>query len=81
MSDTSNRTPLFCQVCETVMSGMRDSEYHRLMKCCEDCGIEWAERNRSEWLKGWRPSSNEIKTAVEARRSRIFIEIDRLRGI
>lgn len=81
MSDMNKGTPLFCQVCETVMSGIRDAEYHRLHGCCEECGIKWAERRRKEWNTGWRPRADEIQTAIEDRRRRIFIEIDRLRGI
>ena len=81
MSDMSNITPLFCHVCETVMSALRDAEYHRLHGCCEACGIKWAERQRKAWLDGWRPDISEINSDVEERRRRIFIEIDRLRGL
>ena len=81
MSDRNRGTPLFCQVCESVMSGMLDAEYHRLHGCCEECGIKWAERKRGVWNDGWRPDKEEIQSAVEDRRRRIFIEIDRLRGL
>lgn len=81
MSDMSNVTPLFCHVCETVMSALRDAEYHRLHGCCEACGTKWAERQRKAWLDGWRPDISEINSDVEERRRRIFIEIDRLRGL
>lgn len=81
MLDTNDGTPLFCAVCETVMSGMRDAEYHRLHRCCEECGMQWAERRRSDWCSGWRPDKDEIQAALEDRRRRIFIEIDRLRGL
>ena len=80
MSDMNRGTPLFCQVCASVMSGMLDAEYHRLHGCCEECGIKWAERKRGAWNDGWRPDKEEIQSAVEDRRRRIFIEIDRLRG-
>ena len=81
MSDMSNVTPLFCHVCETVMSALRDAEYHRLHGCCEACGTKLAEQQRKAWLDGWRPDISEIHSDVEERRRRIFIEIDRLRGI
>ena len=81
MSDMSNVTPLFCHVCETVMSALRDAEYYRLHGCCEACGTKWAERQRKAWLDGWRPDISEINSDVEERRRRIFIEIDRLRGL
>lgn len=81
MSDMSNVTPLFCHVCETVMSALRDAEYHRLHGCCEACGTKWAERQRKAWLDGWRPDISEINSDVEERRRSIFIEIDRLRGL
>lgn len=81
MSNMSRGTPLFCVVCESVMSGIRDAEYHRQHGCCEECGIKWAETRRKEWVIGWRPNDNEIQTAIEERRRRIFIEIDRLRGL
>lgn len=80
MLDTNKGTPLFCQICETVMTGIRDAEYHRLHGCCEECGINWAERRRKEWIAGWRPSSEEVSDSIKDRRRRIFIEIDRLRG-
>ena len=40
-----------------------------------------AEQQRKAWLDGWRPDISEIHSDVEERRRRIFIEIDRLRGI
>ena len=81
MSNMNKGAPLFCPVCSTVMSGMRDAEYYRQHTCCEECGMHWAERRRAEWSLGWRPSSEEVESAVEERRRRIFIEIDRLRGL
>lgn len=80
MSDTNKGTPLFCPVCDTVMAGMRDAEYHSQHNCCEECGMKWAERHRKEWTAGWRPNNDEVQTVIEDRRRRIFIEIDRLRG-
>ena len=71
MSDMSNVTPLFCHVCETVMSALRDAEYHRLHGCCEACGTKWAERQRKAWLDGWRPDISEIHSSVN-----ITIQID-----
>ena len=81
MLDTNKGTPLFCPVCDTVMSGMRDAEYYRQHTCCEECGMQWAERRRDAWTANWRPDSDEVQSAIEDRRRRIFIEIDRLRGI
>ena len=80
MSDTPDVTPLFCLVCETVMVGQDDVDYHRLFQCCTECGMKWAETNRAQWLNGWRPNRDVVDAEVINRRSHILNEIDILRG-
>lgn len=80
MSKQSNGTPLFCPVCETSMVGKNDTSYYRLFECCEDCGLDWAERHRSEWMNGWRPSTELVIEQLDKRRLLIRNEILRLRG-
>ena len=79
VSDTS-KVPIFCPVCTTVMVGKNDPSYYKLFECCEDCGMDWAEKNREKWRQGWRPKKTEIKEQIENRRLLIINDILRLRG-
>jgi hypothetical protein len=80
VSNTHKNTPLFCPVCETAMVGKNDPSYFRLFECCEDCGLDWAERNRPDWLAGWRPNRELVNEQINKRRLLIRNEILRLRG-
>jgi hypothetical protein len=62
------------------MVGQDDVDYHRLFQCCTECGMKWAEVNRTQWLKGWRPNRDDVDAEIINRRSHILNEIDILRG-
>ena len=51
--------PLFCDVCGFMMTRLEDSIYYERYKCCEHCGLKWAEIS-TEWSEGWRPSKIDI---------------------
>ena len=60
--DESNITmPLFCPICEFIMSSAFDLEYYHTYSCCKNCSLKFAESRKTEWKKGWRPSSGEIE--------------------
>ena len=80
MSKPSKGTPLFCPVCETSMVGKNDASYFHLFECCEDCGLDWAERHRGEWMAGWRPTPELVTEQIDKRRLLTRNEILRLRG-
>lgn len=61
--------PLFCPVCDMLMSSSDDALMFERYECCEACGMRWAEPNADRWLKeGWRPSSSELMHETERRR-------------
>ncbi len=72
MSDTRDGTPLFCPVCDVAMTSKDDDLYFRLLACCKECGMTWAEINRHAWTSGWRPSQEEVDHYLLRRRSHIF---------
>jgi len=80
VSDILEPTPLYCPVCETAMVAKDDDDYFRLFACCKECGMKWAEVNRSNWSMGWRPDIADVKNEISNRRQHIFNEIDILRG-
>jgi hypothetical protein len=62
-------TPFICDVCSMIMKDSDDIHYFHKYGCCYDCGLCWADSRRDLWLKGWRPSKNDIQDRVEARKS------------
>ena len=81
LSDESSETPpLSCPVCGYFMKTSTDTEYWQKHKCCEECGIKWAEGfYRDEWKQGWRPDPEEIRREVE-RRSTLVPRLNLLLG-
>jgi hypothetical protein len=59
--------PLFCEVCQISFCNKEDEKTYKLFKCCTSCADIWAYSNKEEWLKGWRPEADKIKSAVEKR--------------
>ena len=57
--------PLFCPVCDIVMSTSDDHDFIQKFQCCAECGMRWAEPMREKWVAGWRPDDNEIKSHRE----------------
>ncbi len=53
--------PLFCPICEFVMSTSDDFDFYQEFSCCEECGVRFAQSRREEWHAGWRPSKDQIK--------------------
>lgn len=66
--DFEDQYPIFCPVCEKSMNARIDEIYYGKFECCADCGMKWAEVNRSKWKEGWRPSRDNIKEEIKNRR-------------
>jgi hypothetical protein len=67
--DMPDPIPMFCPVCDYIMSGRSDSQYYDRFKCCAECGMKWAEIDQKLWIDGWRPQAEEIKEEVKKRKS------------
>ena len=52
--------PLFCPICESIMSHSLDVEAYERVSCCRDCESDFAELNLKDWKNGWRPSQEQI---------------------
>lgn len=59
--------PLFCPVCEYVMNTQYDEECYKKFTCCDKCASKWAYPNAELWNSGWRPSIEDIQSAVNGR--------------
>ena len=64
MSETIS-TPLICPVCQYLMSSISDANMYQTFKCCNFCGLRWAQANSAKWETGWRPSPADIAIAIE----------------
>jgi len=51
---------LFCEVCEFSLDYRHDQTHYKHFKCCRNCAMKWAEANREQWSKGWRPQAEDI---------------------
>ena len=45
-----------------------DEIYYAKFECCSECGMKWAEPERSKWEDGWRPTQEKIKEEIKNRR-------------
>ncbi len=68
-SEMSKGTPIFCPVCSFIMSSHYDEKTYEEYSCCDACSSEWARRNKSKWLDGWRPTEEEIKSVINRRKA------------
>lgn len=59
-SEVNKSTPLFCPMCEGIMKSNFDDETYEKYACCDSCANKWVYRNKEKWLKGWRPSADEL---------------------
>ncbi len=62
-------TPLACPVCDLIMHSTNDNEYYKSKKCCEKCGMKWADQDVNKWNDGYRPDKKEIEEEVKVRQS------------
>lgn len=60
--------PFFCPVCDQVMSSTLDLDSYDDCQCCRDCENDFVDKNRTEWLNGWRPDKNEIENFILLRK-------------
>ena len=58
--DASVPVALSCPVCDSVMRSREDESSWFEFSCCYRCAMTWAHARRSEWVSGWRPSSDDV---------------------
>jgi len=56
----SEPLPLSCPVCHSMLRNKDDEISWESLQCCYMCKLDWAESRKSEWLKGWRPTNEDI---------------------
>lgn len=59
--------PVFCPLCEAIMSSTYDDEAYHRFKCCDSCASAWAYPDLDRWSTGWRPSREEVMHKCEKR--------------
>lgn len=72
-------SPLFCNVCSFVMNRSEDTESYNRFKCCYDCELKFAQSRSDDWLNGWRPKKEDIKShkrEIESRQQVLFFSHD-----
>jgi hypothetical protein len=65
-------TPLTCPVCQYLMFDISDANMYQKFQCCNFCALRWAQANSVKWATGWRPSSDDIITAIEEKNAVSF---------
>lgn len=66
-----SKIPLFCDVCEIRLFSKEDEDAYKKFECCSVCADTWAYSRKEEWLRGWRPTKEQIGAVVQ---KRIFID-------
>lgn len=59
--------PLFCPICSLMMRTELDSQRWKETGCCHFCSMKWADPDRSKWISGWRPSSDDVRAEIKLR--------------
>ena len=53
--------PMFCDVCDFIISSNDDIKSHTEYKCCHNCFLSFAESRKEDWNRGWRPDKRDLK--------------------
>ena len=64
------KVPPFCEVCQSAIGDLIDSQSVENVGCCRSCEHELFEPNREKWELGWRPTLKEIEST---RNCRVFV--------
>ena len=59
--------PLFCPVCDLLMSDATDADAFMTYECCKGCMFDFAEARKNDWLLGWRPTTDAIMSKLHER--------------
>ena len=57
--DQFDVVPIGCIICESLYRTADDEVAHLKFGCCDACANTWAYVN-PEWIKGWRPSKQQV---------------------
>lgn len=68
--DDLDVTPLFCRICDYLMTSHYDVITYKKFGCCDSCASTWAYPKAKEWSAGWRPDPCEIEKCVALRNPR-----------
>ena len=60
-------TNIYCKICESVLFGQEDVRSSSEKECCYNCENDFKYRDVEKWKAGVRPTSLEIKKAIEKR--------------
>ena len=60
--------PIACPVCQFLMKDLHDSLAYRKFTCCNNCALRWAIVMGEEWQNGVRPTLEELKQYILARK-------------
>ena len=66
--DTSKKQDRTCPVCKTYSFSPKDDLYMNRFKCCFECYIDFVESREDRWENGYRPTEENIKTALTRRK-------------
>lgn len=61
----SNRT---CPICKTYSFSSRDDLYMNRFQSCYRCYIDFIEHREDGWNEGWKPSDQQVLTALTRRK-------------
>ena len=67
--DTSKKQDRTCPVCKTYSFSPKDDLYMNRFKCCFECYIDFVERREDRWENGYRPTEENIQTALTRRKN------------
>ena len=68
--EKNNRT---CPICKTYSFSSRDDLYMNRFESCHRCYIDFVEHREDRWNKGWKPTEEQVMTALTRRKKQWLI--------
>jgi hypothetical protein len=72
-TNEKDKSRLWCEVCEIILSTAEDNYNIKENGCCEECWLTFGQMRQKEWKEGWRPDSEILNRYKQSRR---IINID-----
>lgn len=60
--------PAHCPVCDVLFSSSLDLESYRHSQCCSYCETKYAFIDRLDWLRGSRPTKEQVNADLKSRK-------------
>lgn len=58
-------SPVFCPLCDYIMTTTYDMESYRKFECCDACSNKFVYPHLEDWKNGWRPTKEFVSAKLK----------------